>query len=99
MPFAIGYDASGLDPKARMVIDAIVATLQVGINNLATVPTGAILRWPLTTAPTGYLLADGAAVSRETYGALFQVIGVTSGVGNGTSTFTLPTVADSIIKT
>lgn len=99
MPFTIGYDASGLDPKARMVIDALVATLQIGIGNLATVPTGAILGWTLSTPPTGYLLADGSAVSREEYAALFQLLGISEGAGNGTSTFNLPTVAASIIKT
>jgi microcystin-dependent protein len=40
--------------------------------------------------PTGYLLADGAAVSRTTYSALFTAIGTTWGAGNGSTTFNLP---------
>ncbi len=42
------------------------------------------------TVPSGYLLEDGAAVSRTTYSALFAIIGTTHGAGNGTTTFNLP---------
>src|SRR5680860_685671 len=43
-----------------------------------------------STAPTGYLLEDGSAVSRTTYADLFTAIGTTYGVGNGSTTFNLP---------
>lgn len=43
-----------------------------------------------TTAPTGYLLCDGSAVSRTTYAALFAAISTNWGVGNGTTTFNVP---------
>lgn len=43
-----------------------------------------------TTAPDGYLLEDGSAVSRTTYSALFAAIGTTYGAGNGSTTFNLP---------
>lgn len=43
-----------------------------------------------TTAPTGWLICDGAAVSRTTYAALFSAIGTTYGAGNGSTTFNLP---------
>lgn len=42
------------------------------------------------TAPTGYLLCNGAAISRTTYGDLFAVIGETFGIGDGSTTFNLP---------
>jgi microcystin-dependent protein len=38
----------------------------------------------------GWVLCDGRAVSRVTYGLLFGVIGTTFGSGDGTSTFNLP---------
>ncbi len=38
-------------------------------------PTGAIIAWSTSTAPAGYLICDGSAVSRTTYSALFAVIG------------------------
>lgn len=42
------------------------------------------------TPPANHLVADGRAVSRATYAALFAVIGVVFGVGDGSSTFNLP---------
>jgi microcystin-dependent protein len=57
----------------------------------ATPPPAGVMRWsPLASAPTGWLLADGAAVSRTVYAALFAVIGTTWGAGDGTTTFNLP---------
>jgi microcystin-dependent protein len=43
-----------------------------------------------TTVPNGWLLCDGAAVSRSTHASLFQAIGATYGAGDGASTFNLP---------
>ena len=54
------------------------------------VPSGAIFAFPTNTAPTGYLICDGSAVSRTTYANLFALIGITYGNGNGTTTFNLP---------
>ena len=51
---------------------------------------GEIKMWGTASAPTGYLLCDGSAVSRTTYAALFGVVGTTFGVGDGSTTFTLP---------
>ncbi len=54
------------------------------------VPPGAILAMATTTAPAGYLVCDGSAVSRTTYAALFTAIGVMYGPGDGSTTFNLP---------
>jgi prepilin-type N-terminal cleavage/methylation domain-containing protein len=43
-----------------------------------------------STAPSGYLLEDGSAVSRTTYSSLFALIGTTYGAGDGSTTFNLP---------
>ena len=51
---------------------------------------GTIKPWPKATAPAGYLLCDGAAVSRSTYAELFVVTGTTYGVGDGSTTFNVP---------
>ena len=53
-------------------------------------PTGTILQFAPSTLPTGYLWANGQAVSRATYATLFTAIGTTYGVGDGVSTFNLP---------
>jgi len=59
-------------------------------NPQQTVLTGLVFDWAGTTAPQGYLLCNGAAVSRTTYAALFAVIGGTYGVGDGSTTFNVP---------
>jgi len=51
---------------------------------------GTIKPWGKTTAPSGYLLCDGTAVSRTTYAELFVVLSTTYGVGNGSTTFNVP---------
>ena len=51
---------------------------------------GEIKMWSTGTAPTGYLLCNGAAVSRSTYADLFAVVGTTWGSGDGSTTFNLP---------
>ena len=46
--------------------------------------------WPTATAPSGFLLCNGQTVSRSTYAALFAILGVVFGSGDGSTTFTLP---------
>lgn len=64
--------------------------ITTGIAGLPTVPTGVILDFGGATAPTGYLMCDGSVASRTTYVNLFNVIGTAYGVGDGSTTFTLP---------
>lgn len=52
--------------------------------------TGDVKATARATAPIGWLLCDGAAVSRSTYSPLFAAIGTTYGAGDGSTTFNLP---------
>ena len=54
------------------------------------IPSGSIQMWPTATAPTNWKLCDGSAISRTTYAVLFQLIGVTFGAGDSSTTFNLP---------
>ena len=56
--------------------------------------TGTINMWPTSSAPSGYLLCNGSAISRTTYAALFAIVGTTFGSGDGLTTFNLPNYAD-----
>lgn len=49
-----------------------------------------------TKVPDGWLLCNGDNISRTTYKQLFDVIGTGYGAGDGATTFTLPTYADSV---
>jgi microcystin-dependent protein len=51
---------------------------------------GNIIAFTGSTLPEGYLECNGAAVSRSEYADLFDVIGTTYGVGDGSTTFNLP---------
>ena len=66
-----------------------------GANITGLLPTGAILPYGVTAAPTGYKLCDGSAHTRTgtSTSALFTVIGTLYGVGNGSTTFNVPDLA------
>ena len=56
--------------------------------------TGFIQMYGAASAPTGFLLCDGSAVSRSTYATLFALIGTTYGAGDGSTTFNVPDMRD-----
>ena len=51
---------------------------------------GEVSGFAQSTPPSGWLKANGAAVSRTAYAALFAAIGTTWGAGDGSTTFNLP---------
>ncbi|HEX3045401.1 MAG TPA: tail fiber protein [Bacillota bacterium] len=65
-------------------------SIYVKLNANNTVPPGVINPFSGTVAPPGWLLCYGQDVSRSTYAALFAVIGITYGSGNGSNTFNVP---------
>lgn len=63
----------------------------VGIaQSVSSSPTGALTAFAGSSAPTGWLLCYGQAVSRATYAALYSVVGTTYGSGDGSTTFNIP---------
>jgi microcystin-dependent protein len=59
-------------------------------NTLSGVPAGCVMPYAGATAPDGWLLCHGQAVSRTTYADLFAAIGTAYGAGDGSTTFGLP---------
>ncbi len=59
-------------------------------------PVGIISTYAGSTAPTGWLICDGSAVSRTTYADLFSAIGTTYGTGDGSTTFNLPNLKGKV---
>ena len=53
-------------------------------------PSGSLMQFAGSSAPAGWSICDGSAISRTTYAALFAAIGTTFGAGNLTTTFNLP---------
>lgn len=73
------------------ILDANVTVAKLGPDvALAFTPPSTVWDFAGSSAPTGWLLCDGSAISRTTYAALFTAVGTTYGVGNGTTTFNIP---------
>lgn len=104
---------SGNDTTARALAQKLVAgggivlteiddggdeTLKIALDGPASnIPVGAINAYAGSIAPAGWLLCDGAAISREIYASLFAVIGTTYGVGDGSTSFNLPDLRGRIV--
>ena len=63
---------------------------------VAYTPSGTVNLYAGATAPTGWLLCDGSAVSRTTYSELFTAIGTQYGAGDGTTTFNVPNLSGKV---
>lgn len=73
------------------------ASGNVQLGNLVAIP-GEIKWFAFNTAPDGYLVCNGANVSRTTYASLFNAIGTTFGSGDGSTTFALPNLIDKFAQ-
>ncbi len=81
-----GYVGIGIDsPTAQLHVGGRIKD-KTGF----VMPVGTMLPYAGSTAPEGWLLCDGSAVSRITYSDLFKAIGTAWGNGNGSSTFNIP---------
>jgi microcystin-dependent protein len=87
---AVGDTAALLDDRDRWVEDNLAALHAGGVAGAGGTPSGGIMDFAGPIAPEGWLLCDGAAVSREDYAALFEAIGTTWGAGDGSTTFNVP---------
>ena len=61
-------------------------------------PAGSVIYYAGNTSPTGYLKANGAAISRTTYADLFSAIGTTFGAGDGSTTFLVPDLRGEFLR-
>ena len=61
-------------------------------------PVGTIITSARATAPDGFLLCNGAAISRSAYTDLFSAIGTAYGAGDGSNTFNIPDLRGEFIR-
>jgi len=66
------------------------------LTGLVTLPSGIVLPYGGTSAPSGFILADGSSLSRTTFAALFAIFGTTYGSASGT-TFTVPDLRGRVV--
>lgn len=88
-------DASQVNANFTAVKTAVDAQ---DVKLVQLVPAGVILPFGGTTAPTGYLLCNGQAVSRTGNAALFAAIGTSFGSGDGSTTFNVPDLRGRFLR-
>jgi microcystin-dependent protein len=87
----VEYSATGISVTGT----ANATTLKQG--GFALLPVGTVFPYGGGSAPSGYLLCDGSAISRTTYSALFTVISGNFGAGDGSTTFNLPDLRGRVV--
>lgn len=93
LPDVVSGQATALKARFDNLVKNLVATRFNGLIDeikAQIVPSGVIKAFAGNTAPDGWLICNGQAVSRSEYAALFAVIGTTYGAGDGSTTFLLP---------
>lgn len=105
---ALGELTVDTDKKTVVVHDGITAggyPLAVASEHATlaqasalSLPAGSLIYYAGSVAPAGYLKANGAAISRTAYAALFAAIGTTFGAGDGGTTFNLPDLRGEFIR-
>lgn len=89
--FQLGANVATLTQISQALSDLLPKLKPAGA-----VPAGCIAHFH--TVPDGWLLCNGAAVSRTTYANLFAVIGTKYGTGDGSTTFNLPNLAGRFLE-
>ena len=85
---------AGLEPNETQV-NQLLQAIKLLVPSM---PTGMFAFFHTTDVPDGWLLCNGAAVSRTTYANLFAKIGVKYGSGDGSTTFNLPNMNGRVLQ-
>ena len=91
LPALIATEGQVTEGTAKNVLmTPFLTKLMVQAFNPPAVPPGTIIHYAGRTVPSGWLICNGARVSRKDYAALFAAIGTIYGTGDGSTTFGLP---------
>ena len=94
-------NATDATSTVPIVLPAIPTTaLQAATKSYVdqVLPPGSLMAYAASSAPTGWLLCDGSAVSRTTYATLYAVIGTTWGTGDNSTTFNVPDLRGQFLR-
>lgn len=86
-----------LPGNASLPLEA-VPLQQLEASVAAVIKPGTVQAFAMSTAPSGWLKANGAAISRSAYATLFAAIGTTFGAGDGSTTFNLPDLRGEFVR-
>ena len=85
--------------SALSTANSAVSTANTALSTAQALnPAGMVIWVAMSNAPTGFIKANGAAVSRTTYAALFAAIGTTFGSGDGSTTFNVPDLRGEFVR-
>ncbi len=90
-----GYQRMNMDSGLTYnpATNLLSATVTSDINEV-----GKVVAFARSSAPSGFLKCNGAAVSRTTYAALYAAIGTTFGSGDGSTTFNVPDLRGEFVR-
>lgn len=94
--FVVDHAEQDADINAEDLYQGFLAALQKLQDTLA--PCGMIAFFHTTDVPDGWLLCNGAQVSRTEYARLFAKIGTKYGAGDGNTTFALPNLDGRVLQ-
>lgn len=80
------------------ISELISGLAALGFKKASLTPAGTVINFAGATAPDGYLVCNGAAISRTAHAKLFAAIGTLYGVGDGATTFNLPNLGGRFIR-
>lgn len=87
----VNFDVDGLTTATTRTLTVPDRSGSLVVSDVSDlVPSGSTIMTFATTAPSGWLICDGSAVSRTTYATLFAAIGISCGSGDGSTTFNIP---------
>ena len=99
LPAIIATEGQVTEGTAKDVLmTPFLTKLMVQAFNPPAVPPGTIIHYAGRTVPSGWLICNGANVSRTDYAALFAAIGTIYGAGDGSTTFGLPNMGGRFLE-
>lgn len=99
-------NANGDKGDVQVLSDADITLLNKGLQDIEDLklaiqkplPAGTMIPFAGNVVPEGFLICNGAAVSRTDYANLFAAIGTLYGAGDGSTTFNLPDARDRVLQ-
>ena len=97
-------------PSQKLEVAGTVSASVLQVNGTANItqryvdktglvmPVGSIIAFGGTNAPSGWLICNGALVSRTTYADLYTAIGTNFGYGDNSTTFALPDMRGRFLR-
>lgn len=99
-------NANGDKGDVQVLSDADIILLNKGLQDIEDLklavqkplPVATVIPFVGNIVPDGFLICNGAAVSRTTYASLFAAIGTLYGVADGSTNFSLPDFRDRVLQ-